>query len=301
MDQKLFNEAINELVTIKDILRWATSRFNEAQLYFGHGTDNAWDEALAIVLPSVHLDHQIKPNLLNAKLTLSERRHVIELIARRINQRIPAPYLVRQAWFAHMPFYVDQRVLIPRSPMAECIEEHFLPWAKPTAEIQAILDLCTGSACIAIACAHAFPNATIDAVDLDADALKVAQRNIEHYGMQDQIQWIQSDLFTAISPKQYDIIICNPPYVALDEMATLPPEYRHEPHTALAAGEDGLLLVRRILEAAGKYLSKDGILVMEVGNSMPALITAYPKMAFIWLEFSRGEGEVFVLPRAELA
>jgi ribosomal protein L3 glutamine methyltransferase len=299
MDQKFIKEAMNELVTIRDVLRWATTRFNEAQLFFGHGTNNAWDEALAIVLPVLHLSYDSKPNLLSAKLTTSERRQIIELIVLRISQRMPVPYLMRQAWFSGLPFYVDQRVIIPRSPIAELIERQFAPWVDAE-NVHTILDLCTGSGCIAIACALQFPEAVVDAVDLSEGALAVAKINTKRYEVQNQVNLIQGDLFDLVFGKFYDIIVCNPPYVTTQEMACLPAEYHHEPQLALAAGDDGLSVVTRILKEAMHYLTAEGILVVEVGNSAAALIAAYPQIPFTWLEFSRSEDGVFLLTREQL-
>lgn len=216
----------NDLFTIRDFIRYATSRFNEAGLYYGHGTDNAWDEAVALVLHTIHLHHNVDAAILDARLTYNERTKLAELINERVMKRIPVPYLTHEAWFSGMPFYVDERVLIPRSPIAELIENQFAPWIESN-HIHSILDLCTGSGCIAIACAKAFPEAEIDASDISSEALAVAKINVLRYEVEDQIHLYESDLFAALPKKQYDIIVSNPPYVSIDEISTLPIEYQH--------------------------------------------------------------------------
>lgn len=294
-----YQQACEELKTIRDWLRFATSQFNASNLYYGHGTDNAWDEAHALVLRSLHLPFEINMQILDARLTTEERQHLLEHIKRRIDDRIPVPYLIQEAWFAGLPFYVDERVLIPRSPIAEFIEQQFTPWIEPE-NVQAILDLCTGSGCIAIACAAAFPDAEVDAVDLSQDALSVAERNVVRHQVGEQVNLYHSDLFTALPPKRYDIIVSNPPYVSRDEMQTLPAEYRHEPEFALAAAEEGLAIACEILRQAANYLTENGILVVEVGNSEQALVERYPQVPFTWLEFERGGQGVFLLTAAQL-
>jgi ribosomal protein L3 glutamine methyltransferase len=289
------NEAQSELFTVRDFVRWGVSQFNFANIYYGHGTDNAWDEAVFLVLHALHLPQNIDRSVLDAKLTTSEKQTVIELLWRRVMERIPAAYLTNEAWFCNMPFYVDDRVLIPRSPMTELIEKHFAPWIKPE-KVRRILDMCTGSGCIAIACAFAFPEARVDALDISSEALEVAKINVDRYGLSRRVHLVQSDMFSALSDEKYDIIISNPPYVSLAEIQELPPEHHYEPRLALAAGEDGLKFVDDILKVAPKHLTEHGILVVEVGNAH-TLMKKYPQIPFIWLEFERGDGEseVFLL------
>jgi ribosomal protein L3 glutamine methyltransferase len=289
----------SELKTIRDFVRFATSRFNEAGLYFGHGTDNAWDEAVALVFHSLHLPHNIDPTIFDANVTKHEQTMLSTLIDNRVEKRIPVPYLTHEAWFSGMPFYVDERVLIPRSPIAELIENQFEPWVRSD-EVTDILDLCTGSGCIAIACAKAFPEAAVDASDISSDALAVAKINVLRHAVEDQVHLFESDLFKAIPPKKYDIIVSNPPYVSAEEMADLPAEYRHEPKLGLAAGTEGLDIVVRILRDAHTYLKPHGIIVIEVGNSEIALAERFPAMPFTWLEFQRGGGGVFLLTAKQL-
>lgn len=289
----------SELKTIGDYIRYATSRFNEAGLYYGHGTDNAWDEALSLILPSLHLPHNINPVVLNAHLTKVEQAKLAKLIERRIQERIPVPYLTHQAWFSGLNFYVDNRVLIPRSPLAELIENHFEPWHDPD-RIEGILDLCTGSGCIAIACAKQFPNARVDASDISEDALAVAKINLLRHKVDNQVTLYHSSLFKTIPPYRYDIIISNPPYVSLPEMSTLPPEYSHEPDIGLLGGADGLDFIHNIIMHAGKYLKPDGILIVETGNSAHALSEKYREIPFTWLELAHDQDGVFMLTANEL-
>lgn len=294
------NDAIEELRTMGDLVRWGASSFNEVGLTYGHGTDNAFDEAFMLVRHVLHLPHDLPSYMLGARLTKNERRQIVDLLMERISSRKPAPYLIQEAWFAGMPFFVDERVLIPRSPIAELIEQGFSPWADPD-EVHAILDLCTGSGCIAIACAAAFPDARVTATDNSLDALDVAAINIAKHGMQDQVELVNSDVFQNLSAaQQFDVIVSNPPYVDAEDMATLTPEFLHEPGEALAAGVDGLDIVRQMLQQAAGYLSPQGILVVEVGNSDAALLEQFPDVPFVWPEFSRGGHGVFILTRQEL-
>lgn len=294
------SQALEEFRTLRDVLRWAVSCFHAAQLYYGHGTDNAWDEAVALLLHALHLPPNTTPQILDAHLLHSERKTCIELIRQRVVQRVPAAYLTQTAWFAGLAFYVDPRVLIPRSALAEAIEHRFSPWIKDETDL-AILDLCTGSACIAIAAAIAFPDAKVDAVDISPDALAVARINVDRHGVASQVSLIQSDLFTELENKRYDIIISNPPYVDAADMASLPDEYRHEPILGLAAGTDGLTIVDSILKTARQHLTPNGILIVEVGNSETALIEKYPELPFTWLTFDRsGDNGIFLLAASQL-
>ncbi|WP_040502820.1 50S ribosomal protein L3 N(5)-glutamine methyltransferase [Idiomarina xiamenensis] len=298
MERVYLEQAVADLATIDDYLRWGISRFNSNQVYFGHGTDNAYDEAMVLLMHVLKIEPQAIEQFRHCRLTERERVAVVELFARRIRERIPAAYLTHQAWFAGLPFYVDERVLIPRSPLAELIEQGFQPWLQQPP--QRILDLCTGSACIAIACAYAFDQAEVDAVDISEDALAVAERNIEEHQLSQRVIPLQSDLFDAIRQERYDLIVSNPPYVDAEDMADLPAEYRHEPELGLAAGNDGLILVERILRQAADQLNEGGILICEVGNSMVALSQKYPQIPFTWLSFERGGDGVFLLTRDEL-
>jgi ribosomal protein L3 glutamine methyltransferase len=289
---------LTELQTIRDMVRWSVSQFNASGLYYGHGTDSAWDEAITLILRSLHLPHDINPTVLDARLTQTERAELQKLINKRISERIPVPYLIHEAWFAGIPFYVDERVLIPRSPIAELIENEFQPWLQ--SEPKNILDLCTGSGCIAIATAKIFPYADVDASDISADALAVAKINVLRHGVEDQVQLHQADLFNGLAPKKYDIIVSNPPYVDAAEMAALPAEYQHEPRLGLTAGKDGLDIALRILQDANAYLNPNGILIVEVGNSEYALSENFPNIPFTWIDFERGGGGVFLLTAQQL-
>jgi ribosomal protein L3 glutamine methyltransferase len=287
-------QAVNDLSTIRDFIRWGWSRFNEAEIFFGHGTDNALDESAYLVLHSLHLPPQVGEAYLDTRLSEAERRSVAKILMRRIEERLPAPYLTHEAWYGGMPFYVDERVLIPRSPIIELIEAQFEPWVQPD-NVGAVLDLCTGSGCIAIACAAAFPEAVVDGADISADALDVARINVERYGMQEQVRLVQSDLFESLKGNRYDVIVSNPPYVDEQDMMSLPPEFCHEPELALAAGKDGLDLVFKLLYEAMYHLEPNGILVVEVGNSREALEKLLPEVQFLWLEFERGGEGIFLL------
>lgn len=292
-------EAIQELTTIRDFIRWGVSHFNQTPLFYGHGTDNAWDEAVNLVLSSLHLSPDTDTNVLDAKLTLVERKLIASYIEKRVKERIPVPYLIQEAWFAGLNFYVDERVIIPRSPIAELIEEEFSPWVDAT-RVDRILDLCTGCGCIAISSALAFPHAMVDAVDINQEALDVADINVKRFGLEDQVNLIHSDLFEALGDQKYNVIVTNPPYVGTEEYESLPKEYSHEPKLALEAGPDGLDVVSRILINAEKFLAPKGILIVEVGLSQEQLEAKYPDVPFTWLQFERGGEGIFLLTSEEL-
>ncbi|MBS9439274.1 50S ribosomal protein L3 N(5)-glutamine methyltransferase [Photorhabdus noenieputensis] len=298
MDKIFIDEAVAELYTIQDMLRWSVSRFNAANIYYGHGTDNPWDEALQLVLPSLFLPLDIPQEMLTTRLTSTERHRIVERVLRRINERIPVAYLTNRAWFCGHEFYVDERVLVPRSPIGELINNEFAGLIPD--QPANILDLCTGSGCIAIACAYAFPEAEIDAVDISADVLAVTEQNIQNHSLDHRVIPIRSDLFRDMPPVKYDLIVTNPPYVDAEDMSDLPAEFRREPELGLAAGSDGLKLARRILATAPDFLTERGVLICEVGNSMVHLIEQYPDVPFTWLEFEYGGDGVFMLTRQQL-
>lgn len=290
-----------ELVTVRDWLRHAVSRFNAAGVTFGHGTDNAWDEAVYLILHTLHLPLDRLEPFLDARLTAAERSAVQAVIARRVDDRVPAAYITREAWLGEFRFYVDSRVIIPRSFIAGLLFEHLAPWVDDPGAVHTVLDLCTGSGCLAILAAQAFPVAEIDAVDISADALAVAGRNVVEYGLAGRINLVRGDLFEKVAGKTYDLILSNPPYVTDIAMTALPPEYRHEPELALAGGEDGLACVRRILAAAPRYLGAKGLLVVEVGHNRALVETAFPDLPFTWLATEGAADAVFLLTRADLA
>ena len=284
----------NTLLTIRDYIRWAASRFNEAKLFYGHGTATALDDASALILPAIFQPYDLSDDYLDAVLTGAEREKITGLVERRINERIPVAYLTHEAIFAGLSFYVDERVLIPRSPIAELIDAQFSPWVAPE-QVNRILDLCTGSACIAIACAYAFPDAAVDAVDLSTAALQVAQQNVTNYALEEQLNLVQSDLFHALEDSKYDVIVSNPPYVCRSEWEQLPAEYHFEPQMGFDGGCSGLDIVIRILANAAQHLTEQGILVVEVGSSAETLQQQYPEIPFYWLDFERGGDGVFLL------
>jgi ribosomal protein L3 glutamine methyltransferase len=284
----------SSLTTLRDYIRWGASRFAEAKLEFGHGTATALDEAAALVLHTLHLPYNLSEFYLQSALTLEERQAVVAIIERRISERKPAAYLTHEAIFAGLSFYVDERVLVPRSPIAELIEQRFAPWIEED-QVERILDLCTGSGCIAIACAYAFPDAELDAVDLSTDALAVAEINVSKHQLADEVMLHQSDLFDQLPGELYDIIVSNPPYVAIVEWQQLSPEFHAEPEIGFVAGASGLDIVIRILAEAKDYLTPQGILVVEVGSSAETLQQAFPAVPFYWLAFERGGDGVFLL------
>jgi ribosomal protein L3 glutamine methyltransferase len=286
-------------INVGDLIASATRRLKRARVYFGHGTDNARDEAVALMLHVMKLPHDAPVKVLTRRVSAVQRERFEELLKRRIGDRVPLPYLTHEAWFAGLPFYVDERVLIPRSAIAELIERRFAPWISP-ARVKNLLDMGTGSGCIALACAKAFPRARVDAVDVDAPALEVAAINRRKLRLTRRVEFIESDHFTALSGRSYDIIVSNPPYVGEREMRGLPREYGHEPRRALESGRDGLDSVATILHQAHKFLRPQGLLVVEVGNTERILGRAFPKLPFTWLDFERGGGGVFLLTREQL-
>ncbi len=291
--------AREELNTVLDYIRWGASRFNEAGVFFGHGTEDAVDEAIVLVLHALHLRPGVSDEILLGRLTCEEKDRVLELLVRRVRERIPAAYLTHEAWFAGLPFYVDKRVLVPRSPIAELIDKGFEPWLEG-GPVRRVLDLCTGSGCIAVACAKALPDVRVDAADISPEALEVATVNVERHGLRDRVRPILSDLYDGLPDVRYGLIVSNPPYVDAEELARMPAEYRHEPILGLGGGTDGLDLVRRILHGAADHLTPEGALVVEVGASKPALVSAYARVPFLWLDFERGGDAVFLLTAEQL-
>jgi ribosomal protein L3 glutamine methyltransferase len=289
-----------ELHTVRDWLRWGVSRFNEANLFFGHGTDNAFDEAAWLVLHALHLPPDRLEPFLDARLTHSERLAVLDLLQQRVARRVPAAYLTGEAWLGGFRFHVDERVIVPRSYFAELLAHGFEPWLDDTTEVGSALDLCTGSGCLAILMAHAFPDASIDAVDISPPALEVATRNVADHGMEDRIELVQSDLFAGLAGRRYDLIISNPPYVTAAAMDSLPAEYRHEPSLALAAGADGLDIVRRILADAPAHMNAGALLAIEVGHNRAIVEEALPDLPLTWVDTEGGEEKIFILRREDL-
>lgn len=286
-------------LTVRALIERGARRLARARVFFGHGTDNAWDEAAQLVLHALELPHAQGAALYSRRVRPAAAALAARLIGRRIAERVPAAYLTGVAWFAGLPFAVDARVLIPRSPLAEIIERGFAPWAEPR-RIRRVLDLGTGSGCIAIAAAKALPRARVDAVDVSAAALEVARSNVRRHRLERRVRLLESDHFSALGGGRYDVIIANPPYVGVRELRRLPPEYRHEPRLALAAGPRGLDSVAIILREARRHLAPGGLLIVEVGNTERAVRRAYPRLPFLWLEFARGGGGVFLLTREQL-
>jgi|TARA_B110000259_G_scaffold4473_1_gene5074 ribosomal protein L3 glutamine methyltransferase len=288
-----------ETSTVAAMLKFGQTTFESQGIHFGHGTTCAWDEAVCLLSFALDLPPSPGRSVLAQVLSMDEQLKIKALFERRISERIPAPYLTGQAWFCGLPFIVDQRVIVPRSPIGALIGERFQPWCK-TQPIQ-ILDLCTGGGCIGIACAYAFQDAQIVLTDISADAIAVATMNIAGHDVGDRVTAVVSDLFAGLdSEKRFDLIVSNPPYVDLDDLASMPEEYQYEPALALASGNDGLDFTRRLLREAEHYLTQDGVLVVEVGNSSQALGLAFPKVSFVWIDFDEGDGGVFMLTREEL-
>ena len=289
-----------QLHSIADYCRYGASLFNQAELFYGHGSDNALNEALTLIMFAISLPGEMSEEVMTCRLIEQEKRDILALFEQRITTQQPVAYITNLAYFAQLPFYVDERVLVPRSPIGELIEQHFTPYFSEETPPQRILDLCTGSGCIAIACASYFPEAEVDAVDLSIDALNVAQMNIENHGLSEQVIPIQSDVFSGVAGQRYDLIVTNPPYVDQEDIDSLPAEFTHEPKMGLGCGVDGLDIVRIILAESASHLTDNGILICEVGNSQYHVEALYPDVEFTWLSFERGGHGVFMLTKAEL-
>jgi len=297
---QFFSEASASLHTVRDHLRFAVSRFNHAGLFFGHGSSDAYDEAAYLILHTLHLPLDRLEPFLDARLTDSERAEVCSILQKRVEQRIPAAYLTHQAFLGEFSFYVDERAIVPRSFIAELLLIQLSPWIAEPDQIGNVLDLCTGSGCLAIIAAHAFPNAHVDAVDLSPDTLAVAERNVTDYRLQDRVHLIESDLYAKLGKRKYDLIISNPPYVDAASVAALPQEYLHEPKLALGSGHDGLDATRNILKEAARHLTDNGVLIVEIGHNREALEAAYPDLPFTWMDVSAGDQFVFMLHKNDL-
>lgn len=289
---------IDDLQTVRDYLRYASTQFAASPLFFGHGTDNVWDEAVQLVMRSLNLPLENNTLFLDARLIREERAMILDRIERRVNERVPLAYLLGEAWFMGMPFHVDERVLVPRSPIGELLENGLQPWLGDT-EVNRILDLCTGSGCIGIGAAMVFEEAEVDLSDISDDALAVAESNIDLHDVRNRVRTVKSDVFENITGR-YEVILSNPPYVDAEDLADMPEEYHHEPELGLAAGTDGLDIAHRILAKAADHLTEDGLLIVEVGNSWLALDQAYPDLPFTWLEFENGGDGVFLLQAEDL-
>jgi len=295
----MYEEAASTFQTVRDLMRFAVSRFNEAELTYGHGTQNAYDEAAYLILSALNLPIQQLEPYLDARLLPGEVADVLALIRRRAEERVPVAYLTNEAWQGEFNFYVDERVLVPRSFIYELLGEPMAPWIEHPELVHRALDLCTGSGCLAIQMAHHYPDADIDAVDISLDALEVASINIQNYGLEDRIQLIHSDLVEGLE-EPYDLIISNPPYVDADSVAALPAEYLHEPELALGSGQDGLDATHVILQNAARLLNPQGVLLVEIGHNRDVLEAAYPSLPFVWMETQSGDGFVFLLTREDL-
>jgi ribosomal protein L3 glutamine methyltransferase len=293
-------QILNELSSIRDWLRYAVSQFEDSDVFFGHGTSNAYDEAVWLIFGFLHLPHDTIENFLDAHLTSKEKKDLSFLIEKRINDKIPTAYLLNEAWLRDYKFYVDERVIVPRSLIAESLSENLYPWIDDPEKIYSALDLCTGSGCLGIMMAHSFQNAMIDLVDLSEKALQVAEINVNNYGLHDRIELIQSDLFNGLEDKKYDLIISNPPYVNQTSVDSFPMEFLKEPSMALGSGEDGLDHTIRIIHEAKQYLNDDGILIVEIGHNKEVLLNKFPKLQFQWLDVSLGNDFVFVLQKSQL-
>ena len=286
--------------TVRDLLRFAVSRFNQAELSFGHGSANAYDEAAYLVLHTLHLPLDLLEPFLDARLSAAEIDAVLNVIERRAAERVPAAYITQEAWMHGFHFYVDERVIVPRSFIGELLQDGLQPYVEDPEQVSAVLELCTGSGCLAVLAAHAFPNADIDAVDLSAPALEVATRNVTDYKLDDRVALFEGDLYAPLAERRYDVIISNPPYVNAASMQELPAEYKHEPDMALAGGADGMDIVRRIIAEARNWLTEDGVLVVEIGNERANVEAAFGGLDLVWLSTSAGDDNVFLIQAADL-
>ncbi len=290
-----------ELSTIRDWIRYAVSQFESSDIFYGHGADNSYDEAIWLIMSGLHLPMDTLENFLNANITSVERTHLANLIEQRVTNHTPTAYLVKEAWLHDFKFYVDERVLVPRSFIAELLlDDSLTPWIEFKEMVENAADLCTGSGCLGILLAHTFPNAAVDIIDISPDAIDVSNINIANYGLEEQVTAIQSDMFTALVGKTYDVLISNPPYVDAPSMAALPTEYRNEPQLALASGTNGLDHTHTILREAANYLTDEGVLIVEIGHNRDVLLEAYPLVPFVWLDTSAGNQFVFLLTKAQL-
>ena len=297
-EQDIYQQAEQELSSIADFVRFAATQFHQSDLYFGHGTDNPWDEAVAVVLQMLDLPADYPQSMLGAQVLTEEKKHLIHAIKTRVSERKPLAFITNKAYFAGLEFFVDERVLVPRSPIAELIHNDFYPWLE--ADNPKVLDLCCGSGCIGLATAAYIEDAEVVMSDISEDALTVAEINIERLGLYHKARAVQSDLFDGLKGEAFDLIVSNPPYVDADDLADMPQEYHHEPEIGLGSGLDGLDITRQILENAAHYLSDQGVLIVEVGNSWPALEESFPEIEFNWIEFEQGGDGVFVLTKKQL-
>ncbi|MBW0447839.1 50S ribosomal protein L3 N(5)-glutamine methyltransferase [bacterium M00.F.Ca.ET.228.01.1.1] len=286
--------------TVRDLLRFAVSRFNQAGLSFGHGSANAYDEAAYLILHTLHLPLDLLEPFMDARLSAAEIDAVLNVIERRATERVPAAYITQEAWMHGFRFYVDERTIVPRSFIGELLQDGLQPYVEDPEQVSGVLELCTGSGCLAILAAHAFPNADIDAVDLSAPALEVAARNVADYKLEDRIALFEGDLYAPLAQRRYDVIISNPPYVNAASMQELPAEYKHEPEMALAGGADGMDIVRRIIADARNWLTEDGVLVIEIGNERHHVEAAFGGLNLVWLSTSAGDDNVFLIQAADL-
>lgn len=291
---------VPELFTLRDWLRFAVSRFEASNIFYGHGTDNAYDEAVWLIMSTLHLPMDTLNNFLEARLTTAEGNKLASLIEQRITQHTPTAYLLKEAWLQGFKFYVDERVLIPRSFIAELLVDGLQPWIEYPEMVESAADICTGSGCLGVLLADSFPEASIDVIDISQDAIDVANINIKNYGLEDRMSAIKSDMFSALKNKKYDLIISNPPYVDAISMAALPQEYQNEPQVALGSGEEGLDHTHTLLHEAKNHLNEGGLLIVEIGHNRDALLTAYPNLPFTWLEVSSGNEFVFLLTKEQL-